>query len=104
MLGKFGQLMIHELVGKIIRFSRDTNRDVVAARGLGKRHQVSHRFADARARLNHAMRSRNECITDLERHRDLLIARLVRGIHAINQAARGIVRLDFLAARHLKDR
>ena len=96
--------MIHELVGKIIRFSRDTHRDVVAARGLGKRHQVSHRFADARPRLNHAMRSRNERVTDLERHRDLLIARLVGGIHAIDQAARGIVRLDFLAARHLKDR
>ena len=50
------------------------------------------------------MRSRNECVTDLERHRDLFIARLVGGIHAIDQAARGIVRLDFLAARHLKDR
>ena len=96
--------MIHELVGKIIRFSRDTYRDVVAACGLGKRHQIGHRFADARPRLNHAMRSRNERVTDLERHRDLLIARLVRGIHAINQTARGIVRLDFLAARHLKDR
>ena len=96
--------MIHELVGKIIRFSRDTYRDVVAACGLGKRHQIGHRFADARPRLNHAMRSRNERVADLERHRDLLIARLVRGIHAINQAARSIVRLDFLAARHLKDR
>ena len=96
--------MIHKLVGKIIRFSRDANRDVVAARGLGKRHQVSHRLADARPRLNHAMRSRNECVTDLERHRDLFIARLVRGIHAINQTARSIVRLDFLTVRHLKDR
>ena len=96
--------MIHELVGKIIRFSRDTNRDVVAARCLGKRHQIGHRFADARARLNYTMSARDQRIADLERHRDLLIARLVRGIHAINQTARGIVRLDFLAARHLKDR
>ena len=104
LLGKFWQLMIHELVGKIIRFSRDTNRNVVAARGLGERHQIGHRLTDARARLDDAMRARNEGIANLERHRDLLIARLIRGIHAIDQAARGVVRLDFLATRHLENR
>ena len=96
--------MIHELVGKIIRFRRDTNRNVVAARGLGERHQIGHRLTDARARLDDAMRARNEGIANLERHRDLLIARLIRGIHAIDQAARGVVRLDFLATRHLENR
>ena len=96
--------MIHELVGEIIRFSRDTNRDVVAACCLGKRHQIGHRFADACARLNYTMSARDQRIADLERHRDLLITRLVGGIHAIDQATRRIVCLNLLTTRHLEDR
>ena len=96
--------MVHELVGKIVRFGRNTYRDVVTACCLGKRHQIGHRFADARPRLNHAMRSRNECVTDLECHRDLLITRLVGGIHAIDQATWRIVCLDLLTTRHLENR
>ena len=104
LLGKFWQLMVHKLVGEVIRFGRNAHGDVVAARGLGKGHQVRHRLTDTRTRLDNAMGARNERIPHLERHRNLLIARLVGGIHAIDQTARGIVELNFLAARHLKDR
>ena len=104
MLGKFWQFMVHELVGKIVRFGRNTNRDVVTACCLGKRHQIGHRFADARARLNYTMSARNQRIADLERHRDLLITRLVGGIHAIDQATWRIVCLNLLTTRHLEYR
>ena len=96
--------MVHELVGKIVRFGRNTNRDVVTTRRLGKRHQVGHRFADACARLNYTMSARDQRIADLERHRDLLITRLIGGIHAIDQATWRIVCLNLLTTRHLEDR
>ena len=104
LLGKFWQLMVHKLVGKIIRFCRNANGNVVAAGGLGKRHQIGHRFTDARTRLDYAMGARDQCIAHLNRHRDLFVARLIGGVHAIDEAARGIIRLDFLAAWHPKDR
>ena len=84
MLGKFWQLMVHELVGEIIRFGRDANGNVVTARSFGKRHQIGHRLTDARTRLDYTVRTRDERIADLERHRNLLITRLVGGIHAID--------------------
>ena len=96
--------MVHKLIGEVIRFGRNAHGDVVAARGLGKGHQVRHRLTDTRTRLDNAMGARNERIPHLERHRNLLIARLVGGIHTIDQTARGIVGLNFLAARHFKDR
>ena len=104
LLGKFWQLMVHKLIGKVIRFGRDANGNVVTARSLGKRHEIGHRLTDARTRLDYTVRARDECIAHLERHRDLLITRLVRGIHAIDQAARGIIRLDLFATRHLEHR
>ena len=50
------------------------------------------------------MCARDQRIADLERHRDLLITRLVSGIHAIDQATRRIVCLNLLTTRHLEDR
>ena len=96
--------MVHELVGKIIRFGRNTNRDVVTARCLGKRHQIGHRLADARTRLDYTVGTRDQRIAHLNRHRDLLVARLIGGVHTIDQAARGIVCLNLLTTRHLEDR
>ena len=96
--------MVHELVGEVIRFGRNADGDVITSRRLGKRHQIGHRFADACARLNYTMSARDQRIANLERHRDLLITRLVGWIHAINQAAGGVICLDFFATRHLEDR
>ena len=76
--------MVHKLIGKIIRFGRDADGNVVSAGGLGEGHKIGHRLTDARARLNHAMGTRDQRIAHLNRHRDLLVARLVRGIHAID--------------------
>ena len=104
MLGKFWQLMIHKLVCEVIRFCRNANGNVVAAGSLGKGHEIRHRFSDARTRLDYAMGARDQRISHFNRHRDLLVARLIGGVHAIDEAARGIIRLDFLAAWHPKDR
>ena len=50
------------------------------------------------------MSARDQRIADLERHRDLLITRLVGGVHAIDQATWRIVCLNLLTTRHLEDR
>ena len=96
--------MVHKLVGKIIRFGRDADGNVVSAGGLGEGHEIGHRLTDARARLDYAMGTRDQRIAHLNRHRDLLVARLIGGIHAIDQAAGGVICLDLFTARHLKDR
>ena len=104
LLGKFWQFMVHKLIGKVVRFGRDANGNVVAMRSLGKRHQIGHRLTDARTRLDYTVGARDQCIAHLNRHRDLFVARLIGGVHAIDEAARGIIRLDFLTAWHPKDR
>ena len=104
LLGKFGQFMIHELVGEVVRLGRDADGDVVAARRLGERHEIGHGFTDTRPRFDNAVRARHQGIAHLERHRDLLVARLVRGIHAIDQAAGSIIPLELIATRHLEPR
>ena len=81
--------MVHKLVGKIIRFGRNADGNVVSAGGLGEGHEIGHRLTDARARLDHAMGARDQRIANLNRHRDLLVARLIGGVHAIDQAAGG---------------
>ena len=96
--------MVHKLVGKIIRFGRNANGDVVSASGLGKGNEIRHRLTDARARLDHAMGTRDQRIAHLNRHRDLLVTRLIGGVHTIDQAAGGVICLDLFTARHLKDR
>ena len=96
--------MVHELVGEVIRFGRNANSDVITSRRLGKRHQIGHRLADARTRLDYTVGTRDQRIAHLNRHRDLLVARLIGGVHTIDQAARGIVCLNLLTTRHLEDR
>ena len=71
--------MVHKLVGKIIRFGRNADGNVVSAGGLGEGHEIGHRLTDARARLDHAMGARDQRIANLNRHRDLLVARLIGG-------------------------
>ncbi len=50
------------------------------------------------------MGTRDQRIAHLNRHRDLLVARLIGGVHTIDQAAGGVICLDLFTARHLKDR
>ena len=96
--------MIDELVGKVVRFGGDAYRHAVATSRLGERHEVGDGFADARSRLDHAMRAGREGIAHLARHLHLLGAGLVLGIHPVDQAARSIVRANLLGGRHREKR
>ncbi len=90
LLSKFWQLVIHKLIGEIVRFGSHAHGHTIAFGGLGKRNEVGHRLTDAGPRLDHAMRSRLDRIAHLKRHGDLLLARLIRRVHLVDEPARGV--------------
>ena len=81
------QLVCDQLVGERVRLGRHAHGQVVA---LGKEHlgqQVGDGFADARARLDRAVRGCGERRGDLGGHRDLLGTGLVGGVHVRDDPA-----------------
>ena len=98
------ELMVHELVGEVVGLGRHTHRDAVAAGRLREGDQVRHGLPDAGTRLDDPMGRRRERVAHLAGHLDLLAARLVPGVHAADQTARRVLRLELVAARHRQPR
>ena len=101
---EFWQLVVHELVGKVVRFGRHADGHAVALGGLGKGDEVRHGFADARAGLDHAMGAGLDRLAYLECHGDLLLARLVGRVHPVHQTPGRIGALELSGCGHSHER
>ena len=75
-----------ELVGEGVGLGRHAHGHVVATGIQGRRQQIGDRLADARSRLDRAVRRGRLRATDLLRHLELLGARLVGVIHPAHDA------------------
>ena len=100
--GESGQLLVHELVGQVVRFGGNAHRYLVTARSLRHRNQVRHGLTDTRARFDHAVRGGRQGIAHRYGHGHLLLARLVARIHPAHQATGGKILLHLGSAWHVE--